>query len=325
VDRILIEARELKKYFPRRSGFLPSRGDDFVRAVDGICFHIASSEIFGLVGESGCGKTTIGKLLLLLEKLTSGSILFEGQDISTLSPEGLARYRASVQMMFQDPYGSLNPRMRIGDSIGEPLVENSDLSKREIREKMEEVLHQVGLPPQSAILYPHQFSGGQRQRIALARALILRPLFIVLDEPVSALDVSIRAQIMNLLMDIHHAIGLSYLLIAHDLSVVKHMCNRVGVMYVGKLVEYAGSKDLYRHPLHPYTQALFSAILAPSVSIRRKAIPLSGEVPSPFHPPAGCRFHPRCGKAVPRCSEITPSLEEVAPSHWVACHLYRSG
>jgi oligopeptide/dipeptide ABC transporter ATP-binding protein len=321
MDDILLEVRGARKYFPRSRGtFLSKPGGD-VKAVDGVDFYIAKGEAFGLVGESGSGKTTVGKLILLLEKLTSGSILFQGKDISNFSMAELLNYRASVHVMFQDPYGSLDPRMRVGQIVGEPIKENAKLSKQAINAMVGEALREVGLDPDSAYLYPHQFSGGQRQRIALARALILKPLLIVLDEPVSALDVSIRAQIMNLLMDLHNTHGLAYLLIAHDLSVVKHMCNRIGVMYVGKLVECANSKEIYRHPLHPYTQALFSAILAPNPNSRKKVITLPGEVASPINPPLGCRFHPRCTRAMPLCSKIEPSMEEVASGHFVACHL----
>ena len=322
MHKILIEIREAKKYFARRTGIFSSRSGYQVKAVEDISFHIASSEVFGLVGESGCGKTTICKLLLLLEELTSGSILFEDKDIYAFSREELVHYRTSVQMMFQDPFGSLNPRMRVGESIGEPLLENSRLSKNEIRERVQEVVAKVGLPNSALSKYSHQFSGGQRQRIALARAVILSPLLIVLDEPVSALDVSVRAQIINLLMDIHHTTGMSYLLVAHDLSVVKHMCNRVGVMYLGKLVEFADSRELYLHPVHPYTQALFSAILPPRIDGRRKVVPLPGEVPNAVNPPTGCRFHPRCRRAIPLCSEIEPLLKEIAPGHFTACNLY---
>lgn len=319
---MLIEIREAKKYFARRAGIISSRRGYQVKAVEDVSFHIVTSEVFGLVGESGCGKSTICKLLLMLEYLTSGSILFKGKDIYAFSREELAHYRTSVQMMFQDPFGSLNPRMRVGESIGEPLLENSQLSKNEIRERVREVIAKVGLPNSALSKYPHQFSGGQRQRIALARAVMLSPLLIVLDEPVSALDVSIRSQIINLLMDIHYNTGMSYLLVAHDLSVVKHMCNRVGVMYLGKLVEVSDSSELYLHPVHPYTQALFSAILPPRTDGRRKVIPLPGEVPSAVNPPTGCRFHPRCRRAKTLCSEIDPLMKEIAPNHFAACHLY---
>lgn len=318
----LLDIRGAKKYFQHTKGLFSFGTRNDIKAVDGVSFSIGKAEIFGLVGESGCGKSTLGKLILLLEKPTSGSIYFQGKDIYTLSKEELDHYRGSVQAIFQDPYGSLNPRMRVGQIVGEPLLENTKLSEKEIIARVEEVLKEVGLPSSSAFLYPHQFSGGQRQRIALARALILRPVLIILDEPVSALDVSVRAQMMNLLMDIHNSFCMAYLLIAHDLSVVKHMSNRVGVMYVGNLVECANSDELYRYPLHPYTQALLSAILTLDMSSRKKVIPLPGEVSSPFNPPQGCRFHPRCSQALHCCSQIEPLQIEVAPGHLVACHLY---
>ena len=292
-----------------------------VKAVDAINFSIGKGETFGLVGESGCGKTTTAKLILMLEDITSGTILFNGKDIRQLSGRDLKNYRRMVQAVFQNPYGSLSPRMRVGDIIAEPLVVNDTLPRNQVKERVAEVLEVVRLGRGKVDLYPHEFSGGQRQRIAVARALILNPSLIVLDEPVSALDVSIRAQIINLLMEIQEQFGISYLLIAHDLAVVKHMSHRIGVMYLGKLVEMAESEELYKNPLHPYTHALYSAALPSHPDDQREEIILPGEVPSPLNPPSGCRFHPRCSQAKPICREETPILVDVGGGHHVACHL----
>jgi oligopeptide transport system ATP-binding protein len=322
MTEILLEVQHVKKYFPVTAGLLVTKTVGWVKAVDGINFSIAKEETFGLVGESGCGKTTTSKLILLLEKLTAGSILFAGKDIQRLSRGELRDYRRATQAVFQDPYSSLSPRMRIKDIVAEPLVVNNTLPKAVIRERVRETLDQVGIRADSADNFPHEFSGGQRQRIAVARAIALRPSFVILDEPVSALDVSIRAQIMNLLKELQQSLGLTYLLIAHDLAVVKHMSNRIGVMYLGQIVESAGSDELYANPLHPYTQALYSAALPSHPDIQREEVILPGEVSSPLNPPSGCRFHPRCTYAMPVCSEVEPSLMEVASGHQVACHLY---
>ncbi len=285
-------------------------------------FAVYDGETFGLVGESGCGKTTTSRMILFLEKPTAGAVLFKGQDLSLLGGSDFKDYRRSVQAIFQDPTSSLNPRQRVGEIVGEPMIALSHPPKQTVRERVAEVLEQVGLPRTSASLYPHEFSGGQRQRIAIARALAPRPQGIVLDEPVSALDVSIRAQTLNLLTDLQHRFHLAYLMIAHDLAAVKYMSTRVGVMYLGKLVETAGSGDLYSQPLHPYTQALFSAALPSHPDAERQEIVLPGEVPSPLNPPAGCRFHPRCQYAKPLCSGEEPQLTEVSQGHQVACYLH---
>ena len=284
--------------------------------------RIATGETLGLVGESGCGKTTTSKLLLMLEKPTSGAIIFRGQDIQTLAKDALKTYRRGVQAVFQDPFSSLNPRIRVGDIIAEPVVVNEPLPKAQMRERVQELLRLVGLNPNSSNLFPHEFSGGQRQRIAIARALSLNPSLIVLDEPVSALDVSIRAQIMNLLQDLQQQFGLSYLLIAHDLAAVLHLSTNIAVMYLGKIVEFGSSDELRHKPLHPYTQALFSAALPSHPDEQREEMIIAGEVPSPLNPPAGCRFHPRCPFAKPVCSEIEPVLRSATNGHQVACHLY---
>src|SRR5262245_13450284 len=315
----IIEARDLSKQFRGRSGLFARAG--VVRAVDGISFAIAPGQTLGVVGESGCGKTTTAKLVLGLEEPSSGDIRFEGRDLSTLDAAGRRHYRRSVQAVFQDPYASLNPRMRVGAIIAEPLVTNEQIATEAVRKRVLELLRLVGLASRSADLFPHEFSGGQRQRIAIARALSLSPKLIVLDEPVSALDVSIRAQILNLLRDLQAQLGLAYLFIAHDLAAVAHMSHAIVVMYLGRIVEYGETRLLVREPKHPYTKALFSAALPSRPDELREEIVLTGEVPSPLRPPPGCHFHPRCQLAMPRCRDEAPHLIETEDRH-VACHLY---
>jgi oligopeptide/dipeptide ABC transporter ATP-binding protein len=316
----VLEAKNLVKHFPVRRGLI-SRQVAVVRAVDDISFSIDPGKTLGVVGESGCGKTTTGKMVLLLERPTGGIMRFEGQDLQTLDTETLRSYRRSVQAVFQDPYASLNPRMRVGSIIVEPLVTNESLASAEVKKRLMRLLDLVGLPERSADLFPHEFSGGQRQRIAIARALSLSPKVIVLDEPVSALDVSIRAQILNLLRDLQAQLGVSYLFIAHDLAAVAHMSHTIAVMYLGKIVEIGDAETVSKSPKHPYTQALFSAALPSHPDERRDEIILAGEVPSPLAPPAGCRFHPRCPFALPRCSSEEPQLLHES-GRLVACHLY---
>jgi oligopeptide transport system ATP-binding protein len=318
---ILLEVKDVKKHFPVTQGIIFMKQVGAIKAVDGINFSINKGETFGLVGESGCGKTTTAKLILLMEKITSGSILYRGRDISRLAGPDLKKHRASVQAVFQDPYSSLSPRMRVGNIIAEPINVNDPPPKKAVQERITELLYLVGLRSDGADLYPHEFSGGQRQRIAIARALAVNPDLIVLDEPVSGLDVSIRAQIMNLLRDIQKRIGVTYLLIAHDLAVVEHMSDWIGVMYLGTLVEIAKSEELNRNPAHPYTQALLSAALPAHPTKRREEIILPGEVPTPLNPPPACKFHPRCFKAKPICSQETPPLKEIASGHMMACHV----
>jgi oligopeptide/dipeptide ABC transporter ATP-binding protein len=318
----LLEVRGLEKHFPIRRGVIVSRTVGSVKAVDGVSFTVDRGETFALVGESGCGKTTTARVILRLEPPTGGTVRMAGQDIGGLRGQALRSYRASVQAVFQDPMSSLNPRKRVRSIIGEPLVVNRALSRRQLATRVAELVEQVGLPPKSADLFPHEFSGGQRQRIAIARALALNPRLVVLDEPVSALDVSIRAQIMNLLKDLQSQLGLAYLLIAHDLATVRYVATTVGVMYLGRLVEVAPSEALFTKPRHPYTQALFSAALPSHPDIKREEVILSGEVPSPLNVPPGCRFHPRCPVVLPRCSVEDPAAREVDPGHRVACHLY---
>lgn len=320
METTLLQAKEIKKYFPLFKGVILSRLKGLVKAVDGVSFSIGRGETFGLVGESGCGKSTTAKLILMLEDITSGRITFNDKDIGELSGSDLKSYRSKVQAVFQNPYGSLSPRMRVGDIIAEPVVVNDNLPRNQIKEKVADILEIVGLGGGKGTLYPHEFSGGQRQRIAIARALIVNPSLIVLDEPVSALDVSIRAQIINLLMEIQEQFGIAYLLIAHDLAVVKHMSHQIGVMYVGKLVEMAESEELYKNPMHPYTRALYSAALPSHPDDQREEIILPGEVPSPVNPPSGCRFHPRCSQAKPICRLETPNLIDVGGHHYIACH-----
>ena len=321
MGEILVEAKNVQRYFPVNRGvvFLKHLGN--IKAVYDVSFTIKKGETFGLVGESGCGKTTTAKLILLLEKITGGSIEFDGQDISQLSGADLKKYRSSVQAVFQDPYSSLSPRMRLGDIIAEPIIESKSLPKNEVKERVAEVLKVVGLRSDAHELYPHELSGGQRQRVAVARALASNPKLIILDEPVSALDVSIRAQIMNLLNDIQRDLGVTYLLIAHDLAVVRHMSKTIGVMYLGKMVELSESDELYLNPMHPYTQALLSATLPSHPDEKREEIVLPGEVASPFNPPPGCRLYKRCFKAEPICLEKDPELREISSGHFVSCHM----
>jgi oligopeptide transport system ATP-binding protein len=317
----LVEVRNLRKHFPVTRGIILMKQVGAIKAVDGVDFTIKKGETFGLVGESGCGKTTTAKLILLLEKITTGTILYQGKDITRLSRTELKKHRRSVQAVFQDPYSSLNPRMRVKSILSEPILMSDSLSRKMIKERINDLLYLVGLRSDGADLYPHEFSGGQRQRIAIARALASNPDLIILDEPVSALDVSIRAQIMNLLKDLQTRLGISYLLIAHDLAVIQHMSQKVGVMYLGSLVEIAQSDELYLHPVHPYTQALLSAALPAHPADHRREIVLSGEVPTPLNPPSGCKFHPRCFKPKECCSLVPPSLKEISRGHFVACHL----
>lgn len=324
MSEILIEAKNITKHFPVTKGLIFSKEVGAVKAVDGISFHIKRGETFGLVGESGCGKSTTSKLIMLLEKITSGSILFEGKNISELTKLELKDYRGKVQAVFQDPYSSLSPRRRVGKIISDPVVINRNLSRKAIKGLVAELLEVVGLRPDQASFYPHEFSGGQRQRIAVARALSLNPSLIILDEPVSALDVSIRAQIMNLLRNIQKQYSLSFLLIAHDLAVVKHMSDRIGVMYLGKLVETASSQDIYHNPLHPYTKALYAAALPSHPDQQKERVIVKGEVPSPLFPPAGCHFHTRCPEATLLCANEEPVLVEMGGDHNVACHLYKT-
>lgn len=312
----------MRKHFPVERGLL-KRVTGWVKAVDNISFSIEEGQTFSLVGESGCGKTTTARIILLLEEATGGSVLFRGGDITKLDKKGLREYHASVQAVFQDPYSSLSPRKRVWFTVGEPLMVNKAVPhRRAIKERVEELLIQVGLDHRAAELYPHEFSGGQRQRIAIARALALNPSLVVLDEPVSALDVSIRAQIMNVLKDLQGRLGVAYLLIAHDLATVRYMSHRMGVMYLGQLVESGPSEELYDRPLHPYTRALLAAALPSHPDVVREEIILKGEVPTALNPPSGCRFHPRCHCAMPICAEVEPSLKGMGNDHSVACHLY---
>ena len=321
-DNALLQVNGLVKHFPILAGVF-QRQVGVVHAVDGITFHIYPGETFGLVGESGCGKSTAGRTILQLYRPTSGDVYFDKVNLVTLKGEELRHMRRRMQMIFQDPYASLNPRMTIGEIIGEPLQVHEMAKSAEIREKVAELLNTVRLSPGFAVRYPHEFSGGQRQRIGIARALALEPDFIVCDEPISALDVSIQAQVINLLEDLQEKMGLTYLFIAHDLSVVRHISDRVAVMYLGILAEMAAREELYSHPLHPYTQALLSAVPVPDPVLeeRRQRIILEGDVPSPVNPPSGCRFRTRCPLAEKICAEETPAWREVAPEHWVACHL----
>jgi len=317
-----LEAIGLKKYFPLTSGFSLRGPRGWVKALDGVSVQVAEGETLGIVGESGSGKTTLAKLFLLLERPTSGSLLFDGKAVGDFGREDLVRYRRAVQAVFQDPYSSLNPRMRVGQIVAEPLPRDNGMSRPMVAQRVAEVLQLVGLPRESPALYPHEFSGGQRQRIAIARALVTYPKLIILDEPVSALDVSIRAQILNLLKHLQEKLGLAYVIISHDLAAARYLATRLAVMYAGKLVETGECDAVYAAPLHPYTEALLSAALPLHPSARRQRIVLAGEVPNPVNPPAGCRFHPRCPRVLPQCSSQEPEWREVKPERFTACHLY---
>ncbi|CUV01645.1 Oligopeptide transport ATP-binding protein OppF (TC 3.A.1.5.1) [hydrothermal vent metagenome] len=323
-EDIILEVKNLKMYFPVGSGFLSRKPVGYVKAVDDVSFTVQRGETLGLVGESGCGKTTTGRSILQLYKPTAGQVIFDGQDLTSMNTKAMRGMRREMQVIFQDPYSSLNPRMTAGNIIGEPLIVHGLVAnKTEYRDKVADLLTNVGLNPYMADRFPHEFSGGQRQRIGVARALSVSPKFIVADEPVSALDVSIQAQIINLLEDLQEQFNLTYLFIAHDLSVVRHISDRVGVMYLGHMVEMAERNEIYRNPIHPYTKALLSAVPIPDpvLDAQRERVLLTGEVPSPLNPPSGCVFHPRCPVANDTCSQILPELREVETNHYSACIL----
>jgi oligopeptide transport system ATP-binding protein len=322
VDNVLLEVKNLKMHFPVTSGILVQHTVGHIKAVDDVSFFVRRGETLGLVGESGCGKTTTGRCILQIYQPTAGTILFDDQDLCSMTGRELRGIRRQMQMIFQDPYGSLDPRMTAGDIIGEPLIVHGlSRNRREYQERVAELLSIVGLSAYMADRFPHEFSGGQRQRIGVARALAVNPQFIVCDEPVSALDVSIQAQIINLLEELQEKFELTYLFIAHDLSVVRHISDRVAVMYLGHIVEIAERNEIYANPLHPYTKALLSAVPIPDpiIDAQRERILLTGEVPSPLNPPRGCVFHPRCSMATEACQEVLPELQEVQPGHWAAC------
>jgi peptide/nickel transport system ATP-binding protein len=317
----LLEIKNLKTYYPVKGGFF-RRTVGNVKAVDDVSFEIKKGETLGLVGESGCGKSTTGRTIIRLLNATDGEIIFEGKDITKLRGKTLQAIRQDIQMVFQDPYASLNPMQMVGDIVSEPIRNFKDGSMKDLKDEVMDLLTRVGLPEDAYYKYAHEFSGGQRQRIGIARALALRPKLIIADEPVSALDVSVQSQVLNLLKELQKEFDLTFLFIAHDLSVVKHMSDRIGVMYLGNMVEIADRNSMYAEPLHPYTQALISAIPMPDPRRKKERIVLEGDVPSPLNPPTGCPFHPRCPAAMAECSQVKPALKEVKPGHRVACHLY---
>ena len=317
----LLKVEHLKKYFPLATDFF-GKPTSFVRAVDDVTFGVKAGQTVGIVGESGCGKTTMGRTVLRLHSVTGGKVIFDGHDIGSMSSSQLRKIRPQIQMIFQDPYSSLSPRLRVGDIIGEAVAEHGIVPKEQLKDYVLSIMNKCGLQTHYYERYPHEFSGGQRQRICIARALALKPKLVICDEPVSALDVSIQAQIINLLKSLQKNDGIAYIFISHDLSVVEHISDEVGVMYLGSMVEYGNKKDIFANPMHPYTQALFSAVPVPDPDVKNKRIILKGDIPSPANPPSGCKFHTRCNKCMEICKTETPVFKEYAPGHRVACHLY---
>ena len=317
----ILKVKHLKKYFPGATDFF-GRPTQYVRAVDDVTFGVKAGCTVGIVGESGCGKTTMGRTILRLHSVTGGEVVFEGKDLAKLSNAEMRKLRPEIQMIFQDPYSSLSPRLRVGEIIGEAVAEHGIVSKEQLKDYVLDVMQKCGLQPHYYERYPHEFSGGQRQRICIARALALNPKLVICDEPVSALDVSIQAQIINLLKSLQINNNLAYIFISHDLSVVEHISDEVGVMYLGSMVEYGAKEDIFDHPMHPYTQALFSAVPIPDPEVKNNRIILKGDIPSPANPPSGCKFHTRCNKCMEICKQVAPTFREYAPGHRVACHLY---
>ena len=320
-ENVLLKVSHLKKYFPIRGGLLGEK-TQYVRAVDDISFNVRAGQTVGIVGESGCGKTTMGRTILRLHSVTSGEVIFNGMDLGKMNARALRKIRPQIQMIFQDPYSSLSPRMTVGEIIGEAVRQHHIVSKEEYKEYIFDVMRRCGLQPQYFERYPHEFSGGQRQRICIARSIALKPRLIICDEPVSALDVSIQAQIINLLKELQRTEGIAYIFISHDLSVVEHISDEVGVMYLGNMMEYGKTKDIFSRPLHPYTEALFSAVPVPDPDYKMNRIILKGDIPSPANPPSGCKFHTRCEKCRDICTREEPVFRELEPEHFVACHLY---
>ena len=317
----LLVVKNLKKYFPVETTFF-GRPTQYLKAVDDVSFEIKEGTTLGIVGESGCGKTTLGRTILRLHPATSGEIYFQGKDINSLSTKEMNALRPQIQIIFQDPYSSLSPRMPIGEIIGEAVLEHKLVDKKDLKPYVLDIMKKCGLPDHYYERYPHEFSGGQRQRICIATALALQPKFVVCDEPVSALDVSIQAQIINLLRDLQKEMGLTYIFISHDLSVVEHISDYIGVMYLGSMVEYGATKDIFENPMHPYTEALFSAVPVPDPNVKMNRIILSGDIPSPINAPSGCKFHTRCGRCMEICKTVEPTFKDYGDGHKVACHLY---
>ena len=320
-ENVLLKVSHLKKYFPIRGGLLGEK-TQYVRAVDDISFNVRAGQTVGIVGESGCGKTTMGRTILRLHSVTSGEVIFNGMDLGKMNARALRKIRPQIQMIFQDPYSSLSPLMTVGEIIGDAVLQHHIVSKEEYKEYIFDVMRRCGLQPQYFERYPHEFSGGQRQRICIARSIALKPRLIICDEPVSALDVSIQAQIINLLKELQRTEGIAYIFISHDLSVVEHISDEVGVMYLGNMMEYGKTKDIFSRPLHPYTEALFSAVPVPDPDYKMNRIILKGDIPSPANPPSGCKFHTRCEKCRDICTREEPVFRELEPGHFVACHLY---